>query len=146
MVQAAARTIEGAQPRILVFGCAYGAAARQPDLPGVGRVMLPCIGMLPPSFIDHALSRSLADGILLAGCGQDDCYNRLGVRWTEQRLAGTRDPRLRARVPRERLATSWTARHESARLAQDVADLTARLAALPAAAAVTRTSVPETAE
>ncbi|HEY7581445.1 MAG TPA: cytochrome b N-terminal domain-containing protein [Acetobacteraceae bacterium] len=146
MLQAAARTIEGARSRVLVFGCAYGAAARQPDLPGIGRVMLPCIGMLPPSFIDHALTRGLADGVLLAGCGQDDCYNRLGVRWTEQRLAGTRDPRLRARVPRERLATSWTARHEAARLAKDIADFAARLAALPPAAAVTRTSVPETAE
>jgi hypothetical protein len=29
------------------------------------------------------------------------------VRWTEARLAGERDPRLRARVPRERVAVSW---------------------------------------
>jgi ferredoxin/coenzyme F420-reducing hydrogenase delta subunit len=128
--EAAAR-IKDAPRRLLVFGCAYGAAANHAETAGVARVILPCVGMLPPSFIDHALSRDLADGVLLAGCNQDDCYNRLGVQWTQQRLAGTRDPRLRARVPRERLATSWSGQHERARLARDIADFAARLAALP---------------
>lgn len=132
-VRAAAARIAGAPRRILVFGCAHGAAAAHPETAGVACVVLPCVGMLPPSFIDLALSRDLADAVLLAGCNQDDCYHRLGLRWTEQRLAGTRDPRLRGRVPRERLATSWSAKHEPARLARDIAALAARVAPLPSA-------------
>ena len=46
--------------------------------------------------------------VLLTGCADGDCFYRLGARWTEQRIAGLRDPRLRARVPRERVATCWT--------------------------------------
>ncbi len=34
-----------------------------------------------------------------------DCYQRLGARWLEQRIASERDPHLRQRVPRERIAT-----------------------------------------
>ena len=68
---------------------------------------LPCIGMLPPSFIDFILSRHLADGVVLAGCAENACFHRFGQRWTEERIAGQRDPWLRARVPRERVALSW---------------------------------------
>jgi ferredoxin/quinol-cytochrome oxidoreductase complex cytochrome b subunit/coenzyme F420-reducing hydrogenase delta subunit len=128
--EAAART-KGAPRRILVFGCEHGAAAAHAETEGVASVILPCVGMLPPSFIDHALSRDLADGVLLAGCNQDDCYHRLGVQWTEQRLARTRDPRLRARVPCERLVTSWSGRHEPARLKRDINMFAAQLASLP---------------
>ena len=53
------------------------------------------------------MSRDLADGVLLAGCKENDCYNRFGLRWTEDRLAGQRDPHLRARVDRRRLKTVW---------------------------------------
>ncbi len=56
---------------------------------------------LPPSFIDFAISRRHADGVMLVGCAAGDCYQRLGMDWMEQRLAGQRDPYLRGRVPRE---------------------------------------------
>lgn len=68
---------------------------------------MPCLAMLPPSFIDFALSRDLADGVMLAGCAEGDCYYRLGDEWTRQRVAGERDPYLRKRVDRERLDLSW---------------------------------------
>jgi coenzyme F420-reducing hydrogenase delta subunit len=70
-------------------------------------VTMPCVGMLPPAFIDFALSRDLSDGVMLAGCAEDACYYRLGNTWTQQRIDGERDPYLRKRVPRERLAVSW---------------------------------------
>jgi ferredoxin/coenzyme F420-reducing hydrogenase delta subunit len=129
--QAAAARIAGAERRILLFGCAHGAAASHADAPGIARVVLPCAGMLPPSFIDYALSRNLADGIMVTGCDPDDCYHRQGARWTEARLAGERDPRLRARVPRERLATCWAARHEPNRLARALDAFSAQLGGLP---------------
>ena len=93
-------------PRILVYACEKcGAALRNDDETQV--LTMPCVAMLPPSFIDFALSRNLADGVMLAGCGENDCYYRLGDEWMRQRVAGERDPYLRKRVPRERLRLSW---------------------------------------
>ena len=97
-----------AAPRVLVFSCdKAGADVLHAD--GAQVVTMPCVGMLPPSFIDFSLSRKLADGVMLAGCAETDCYYRLGVEWTAQRVAGTRDPYLRKRVPMERLRLSWQA-------------------------------------
>lgn len=116
--------------RLLVFGCRGG-----PDLVvhqdrGVATLTLPCVGALPPSFIDLVISRRHADGVLLAGCVAGDCYQRLGVEWTEQRLAGQRDPYLRRRVPRERLAAVWAGPAGGARLAREIAVFRERLRAM----------------
>ncbi len=95
-----------ASPRILVFACEKcGHALTDDEQTQV--LTMPCVAMLPPSFIDFALSRDLADGVMLAGCGEDDCYYRLGDEWMRQRVAGERDPYLRKRVPRDRLRLSW---------------------------------------
>ena len=95
-----------------------------------GRVILPCVAMAPPSLFDFILSRDLADGVCIAGCAERDCYNRLGGKWTEERIARTRDPQLRNRVPRERLLTLWAGPSERARLQEDTRDFSARVAAL----------------
>jgi ferredoxin/coenzyme F420-reducing hydrogenase delta subunit len=102
---ASARIAE--RPRLLVFGCRNGPGAASLDGRRMAYVALPCVAMLPPSFIDYALSRDLSEGVLLTGCYEGCCEQRLGQRWTEQRLAGTRDPRLRARVPHERVRLHW---------------------------------------
>ena len=91
---------------------------------------MPCVGMLPPSFIDFALSRDLADGVMLAGCADGDCYYRLGNDWTQQRVDGERDPYLRQRVVRERVSTSWLPRG-SRRRRDALAAFIDRLRALP---------------
>jgi ferredoxin/coenzyme F420-reducing hydrogenase delta subunit len=117
--------------RILVFGCAHGARLRNLSLPGAAAVELPCIGNLPPSFIDYALSDGLADGVLLAGCSKGDCYHRFGIDWTLGRLEGTRDPHLRERVPRERIAHFWGTPAEAAGLRGEIERFAAALDALP---------------
>ena len=100
--------------------------------------------MAPPSLIDFILSRGHADGVCVAGCAEERCQNRLGIEWTEARFARTRDPYLRKRVPRERLATVWAGPTETARLDQARVAFTERLAALPAEAPrVVRHSDPE---
>ena len=71
--------------------------------------------MIPPSLIDYILSKGLAEGVVVAGCSETTAYNRLGVEWTKQRFAGARDPYLRKRVPRERLATIWASPFETSR-------------------------------
>ena len=93
--------------RVMVYACGAGpdiAAFRES---GVAVLALPCVGALPPSFIDFVISRRHADGVALVGCVEGDCYQRLGVEWTGQRVTGQRDPALRSRVPRARVAMFW---------------------------------------
>jgi quinol-cytochrome oxidoreductase complex cytochrome b subunit/coenzyme F420-reducing hydrogenase delta subunit len=107
--------------RILVFGCRHGVPLVGLDLHHVAAVTLECVGQLPPSFIDYVLSRGLADGVMLTGCAESSCYNRFGIAWTAARLAGTRDPYLRRRVPRERLRTLWAGLAGRGRLESELA-------------------------
>ena len=72
---------------------------------------LMCTGLLPPSFVEYAL-RGGADGVLVTGCREGSCAYRFGTQWTEQRLAGQREPHLRPGVPAERLRIAWADRHE----------------------------------
>ena len=112
-------------------GCHLGEGRQ----PGAGRlgdtVVMPCVAMAPPSLIDFILSRDLADGVVVAGCAESACYNRLGVQWTEQRFAAARDPYLRARVPRERIATLWASALAASKTEADIAEFAARVAAMP---------------
>jgi ferredoxin/coenzyme F420-reducing hydrogenase delta subunit len=117
----------GNEPRVVVFGCDYGVPVGA--LEGVAAVSLPCIGALPPSFIDYAIERLGVDGVVVTGCRESGCHQRFGVAWTRQRIGGTRDPYLRERVPRERIIEAWAAPHEGARVAAAVRTLRARSAA-----------------
>lgn len=103
--------LEGTQ-RVVVLTCQHGATVR--ESPSVAVIAVPCVGMVPPPFIDFVLARKIADGVLLAGCRERECYHRLGYEWTEQRIAAQRDPNLRERVPRDRVGVSWAAPTQSA--------------------------------
>jgi ferredoxin/coenzyme F420-reducing hydrogenase delta subunit len=105
-VVAATEPLRG-DARTLVVTCTHAVDPDALREPGVGVVTVPCVGMLPPPFIDFALSRKHADGVFIAGCAIEDCYERLGQRWTEARIANQRDPNLRDRVSRDRVAVSW---------------------------------------
>jgi coenzyme F420-reducing hydrogenase delta subunit len=128
---AAAATLSGPQ-RILVLACDHGAAGSRDSGHGGGTVAMPCVAMAPPSFIDFIISRDLADGVIIAGCPERSCYNRLGVEWTKARVAGERDPYLRARVPRQRLAMIWADPSEGRRFRAELAAFAERVANLPA--------------
>ncbi len=128
-VIAAAEDLDGApgSGRVLTLGCGAGAGAG----PAPARVQVPCVAMVPPSMVDFIISRGLADGVCIAGCAERDCRNRLGIKWTRERFARTRDPNLRARVPRERVLTVWAGPTETGRLAREVRSFAERLGALP---------------
>lgn len=132
-VQQVASRLQG-DARVIVVDCGSGAAVAGSADGGIATIRLPCVAMLPPSFIDHIVSRGLADGVLLAGCGPGDCHHRLGDRWTEERIEGKRDPWLRERVPRGRVAVSWVARGDGRQRAADILAFRARLRKLPAIA------------
>jgi coenzyme F420-reducing hydrogenase delta subunit/ferredoxin len=126
-LEAALARLEGAG-RVVVFGCdeavhSGGLADARTAVLG-----LPCAGMVPPSFVEYAL-RNGADGVLIAGCGDGECVYRLGADWTLARMAGEREPHLRASVPRERLRFAWHARGEEAVLARALEEFRAALAA-----------------
>jgi len=113
--------------RVMVYGCEHGPDLDSVSGPGVAVVRLRCAAHLPPAFVDLVLSRRHADGVLLAGCREGACHFRHGIRWTHERIAGTRDPYLRARVPRERLATGWCGVGGERRLARELEAFRARL-------------------
>ena len=117
----------GGRNRVLTLACAHGAGAAAAP----GRVVLPCVAMAPPSLVDYIISRGLADGVAVAGCAERDCFNRFGGKWTRDRFARTRDPYLRARVPRERILTVWAGPAEVSRLNSELAGFSNRLADMP---------------
>ena len=94
---------------MLVFGCRDDR--QLDDIEGAGHsvVRVNCMGQLPPSYIDFALSRGHADGVMLLGCQDGNCAYRFGAKWTEQRLARQRDPMIRGRVDLSRVAIGWQA-------------------------------------
>ncbi|MGB5260574.1 MAG: cytochrome b N-terminal domain-containing protein [Gammaproteobacteria bacterium] len=117
--------------RVVVYGCAHGAALEPLRGPDVAVLELPCVAMLPPSFIDFVITRNHVDGVFLTGCAAGNCHYRLGIDWTGQRLAGERDPYLRKRVPRERIDMAWAGITGSKRLQQQLGAFQDRLRALP---------------
>ncbi len=127
---AAASGLSG-NARVLVYGCDQGPDLNRLRVPGVAVLTLPCIAMLPPSFLDFIIMRHHADGVFLTGCAEGDCHYHLGIQWTEQRLAGERDPYLRKRVPRERIGEFWSGLTHGKRLERELADFQDRLRALP---------------
>jgi coenzyme F420-reducing hydrogenase delta subunit/ferredoxin len=106
--------------KVIVYGCDHGADLRQLETDGVATLTLPCIGALPPSFIDYAM-RHGADGVFLTGCRSGDCFHRFGNTWTEGRLAENREPYLRHWVPRQRLHYCWAASVDSSSMASEFA-------------------------
>ena len=129
-------------PAIVVFGCqgegGDGALARIAD-ERTAAIALLCAAQLPPSFVEYAL-RAGADGVLVTGCRDGDCTYRLGNRWLEERLAGRREPHLRAAVPRDRVRVAWTGCDDESALRDALAsfraDLTAGARARRAASAM----------
>ena len=111
---------------VIVFGCTRGPRTNTLAGPGVASLVLPCLGMLPPSFVEYALKRG-AHGALLAGCGQGDCEFRLGDQWTRARLAGLREPHLRSGVPRERVYAIWLHRDQERSLVKELDAFRGRL-------------------
>lgn len=122
---AAAKVLQGTA-RVLVFACEHGGARRLD-----GAVRLPCVAMAPPSLFDFVLSQDLADGVVIAGCAESACFSRLGIAWTKERIAGKRDPYLRARVPRERIATIWASAFATREVVDNIAAFTAKVVVLP---------------
>ena len=107
-------------PRIVVFGCRWGAGVAGLEDRATATVEFLCAAMVPPSFIEYAL-RAGADGVLVAACREGDCEFRTGDRLVAARLAAGRKPALRASVPRERVRLAHAGRTDLERLRAELA-------------------------
>jgi quinol-cytochrome oxidoreductase complex cytochrome b subunit/coenzyme F420-reducing hydrogenase delta subunit/Fe-S-cluster-containing dehydrogenase component len=130
--------------KLVVFGCDCAAEAAALAAPDTAVVSLLCTAMLPPSFVEYAL-RTGADGVLITGCRDGDCQYRLGNRWTEERLAGRREPHLRALVPRVRVHVAWAGPTDAESLGAELERFRRTLESLPALAR-TRSRAPKRTE
>ena len=104
-IATASAALQGEERR-LVF-CCDSVMADYREVPNGASIAVPCVAAIPPAFIDFVLARGFADKIYLATCAGGACNHRLGIEWMEGRIAGTRDPRLRKRVPRDKLVCLW---------------------------------------
>jgi len=86
----------------IAFLCASSAAAdfqvaqdgRCSQLEGWRVMAVPCTGWVQALTLERALRRG-AKHILIVGCTREDPHYREGVKWTELRLGGEREPVLR---------------------------------------------------
>lgn len=101
--------------KVLVFGCDQGADLTAMSTSGAASISLLCAGQLPPSFIEFAL-RAGATEVVVAPCSEGACAYRLGNRWTVERVAGAREPHLRASVPASRYRVVHASRGDEAQL------------------------------
>jgi quinol-cytochrome oxidoreductase complex cytochrome b subunit/coenzyme F420-reducing hydrogenase delta subunit len=108
------------EAKVIVYGCEHAVDLQQLETDGVTTLTLPCIGALPPSFIDYAMPHG-ADGVFLTGCQSGGCLHRFGSAWTEGRLTENREPYLRRWVPRQRLHYSWAASVDSGTVVSELA-------------------------
>jgi coenzyme F420-reducing hydrogenase delta subunit len=92
-------------------------------------VKLICSGMLPPTLVEYALKQG-ADGVMVTGCRQNDCYYRFGNRWTRMRFAGERKPSLRGRAARDRILMHGGAEPDVNLIAKDLSAFRQRLGEL----------------
>jgi coenzyme F420-reducing hydrogenase delta subunit len=90
--------------QVVLIACAHGAggAAAHASVDGAPVLPVRCAGSLHTSVIEY-LVRSGAGGVLVASCPLRDCWNRDGVRWTEERMFHDREAELQARVDRRRV-------------------------------------------
>jgi len=105
--------------KILMLGCEHGADIHAHAGDDIAPLLLPCIGMLPPAFIEHALQQGAA-GVLLSGCRTGDCYHRMGDHWLAERLNRARGPFLRRSVALSRISFCHAAPPDAVALEQAI--------------------------
>ncbi len=119
--------------KIVVYGCEHGIDVMHMESDDTRGVKLICSGMLPPTLVEYALKQG-ADGVMVTGCRQNDCYYRFGNRWTRLRFAGERKPSLRGRAARDRILVHGGAEPDAPLIEKDLSAFRQRLRELNQAA------------
>jgi hypothetical protein len=69
-------------------------------------IPVPCVGTVAPDLLVRTLDAG-ATAVKVVGCPPDDCANREGNLWTEQRLTRQRVPRLRKPYENAPITADW---------------------------------------
>lgn len=88
--------------KIIVMGCENALDFTSLEASNLHVVSLFCIGMMPATLVEYALSHG-ADGVFITGCRTGDCFFRYGNVWADERFDGERQPILRKRADRSRI-------------------------------------------
>lgn len=116
------RTTAARRPPVVAFACRLRPhLARHLEVAGpsgIALLGLPCVGLLHPSVVRHALDLGAA-GVFVAGCIPDNCQFREGARWLVERLSGLRPPTWKAVEP-ERVRLGFYGPVEARRCARDL--------------------------
>ena len=115
--------------KILIFGCEHGLNVDRLASDDTRGVRLICSGMLPPTLVEYALKHG-ADGVMVTGCRQNDCYYRFGNHWIKERFEGIRKPILRGRADRNRIRLHGAAETDKSEIEKDLIDFRAQLTRL----------------
>jgi ferredoxin/coenzyme F420-reducing hydrogenase delta subunit len=114
-------------PHIMLYGCDHGSVVGKLESGSVATISMPCSALVPPAFIDYVLRKGLAEGVMIGGCCEGDCFYRLGNTWLDQRFSKERMPILRTRVPREKVRLRWLGEQGTAELGREVEEFQAYL-------------------
>jgi ferredoxin/coenzyme F420-reducing hydrogenase delta subunit len=99
----------GKDGRLVAFVCGESAQA---ELAGYERVPVPCAGWVHALSVERLLRRGVP-GVLIVACGPGSCTYREGPKWTRQRFAAEREPKLRVnKVSADRVRVLELFRHE----------------------------------
>ncbi len=117
------------ESRIIIFGCENSADIDKIDLANMAKFKLPCIGYLPPSFVDFFLRKNRVDGVMVTGCCLENCFNRKGNIWTGERFKGDRLPHLRTVAAKDdnKVRVRWGGAMELAELKSEISNFSQSL-------------------
>ncbi len=101
----------------VVFTCerhaAHGAhpyletgASPQAGEPRLVTIPLPCVGAAPPDLVGNTYKAGASE-VQMIGCPPDDCAQRRGNTWTEERLTRERKPLLRTAFKEAPISFNW---------------------------------------
>ena len=107
--------------KIIVMGCENSLDFTKLEASNIQVVSLFCIGMMPPTMVEYALSHG-ADGVFITGCRTGDCFYRFGNLWMDERFSGERQPILRKRAERSRIKVFRAAATDRKRLYKELAE------------------------
>ncbi len=121
--------------KIIVFGCDMGAKVEQLGDTNIACISLPCIGFLPPSFVDYVLRKEHVKGVMVTGCCSDNCYYRTGNQWVEDRFEGSRNPHLRTKVAKQgnNVRIHWAGALETKSLKSEILSFAKTIQKIPEA-------------
>lgn len=95
----------GLRPR-LILTCGRHAVHHPIDDQQAKVIALPCVGAVHPDVVGMA-SELWGAEVRIVGCPPDDCANREGNLWEEQRLTGKRLPHLKREFAQARIGMLW---------------------------------------